>query len=293
MTFFYYDDNEKWLSIMITEACNSNCIMCPMCEQSRRKAESISEEQIDEVIDLLTPEIRHIDITGGEPFLEWKKMEKLLKEINIRCPKTPVLILTNGRALCIPDIQKSLSFLITEQYRFAIPIHSYTKQRHDSICRAPGSYEQTMAGLYYLSTTCAQIEIRIVLHKINMYDITKTAQMLIEANIPIHTVNFIGMEMHGCAEVNRSILWVDYQKLFFSAIEGIILFIKREIDVGIYGFPLCQMPKWAWPLGKKAISAWKVAYDPDCINCTEQESCGGMFESTYKLGLCNVKPIGG
>ena len=276
---------------MITEACNSNCIMCPMTEESRMHAETISDEELDEVISILNPELEHIDITGGEPFLGWDKLKRLLCSINEKCPYTSVLILTNGRALCIPQIQESIKPLLSRRYCFAIPIHSYNSNRHDAISRTRGSFNQTINGLKFLSDQHALIEIRVVIHRLNMNFFREISNMLCNLKISIHIVNLIGMEMHGCAYTNRNHLWIDYKSLFLSVADGVLALINHGVDVGIYGIPLCQLPIWARPLAKRAISDWKVRYAPECVSCEEYDSCGGMFESTYNLGLCKVLPI--
>ena len=75
---------------------------------------------------------------------------------------TPVLLLTNGRALCLPQIQAQLKELLDAHDRFGIPIHGSNAALHDAITQSPGSFAQTIAGLHFLADSPADIEIRIV-----------------------------------------------------------------------------------------------------------------------------------
>lgn len=131
-----------------------------------------------------------------------------MKRLNEQHAQIPVQILTNGRALSLPSIQKAIAQLITSRYRFAIPIHAGNAALHDNITQTPGSFEQTMRGLTFLSSTPAQIEIRIVGHRLNMDHLAELCDTLLQSGIRIHVVNFIAMEMNGSAARNRELLWV-------------------------------------------------------------------------------------
>ena len=61
----YWDDN----TLFITSKCNSNCVMCPSSEYSRRAGVIPEESEIMELLRHFSPCAKHITITGGEPFL--------------------------------------------------------------------------------------------------------------------------------------------------------------------------------------------------------------------------------
>ena len=58
--------------LFVTEKCNSNCIMCPMSLDSRKRGLSIAQEDWAGIVDLIPDNPAHITITGGEPFLEYE-----------------------------------------------------------------------------------------------------------------------------------------------------------------------------------------------------------------------------
>ena len=285
-----YED-EREVVFMMTEACNSNCIMCPMSSDQRRRGIALTEEEAKSVMDAIDGLTEHIDITGGEPFLNAELVLDSMRQLNERWPQIPVQVLTNGRALCIPRIQSELAPLLTSRYRFAIPLHAGSAALHDAITQAPGSFEQTMRGIEFLSGEPVQIEIRVVGHRENLEHLNELCDTLLGSGLRISVVNFIAMEMNGSAARNRERLWVDYRTFFEAAKPVIRRLVHAGIDVGLYDFPLCAVGKAYWPLAMKSISEWKVRYPQACNACDEKRACGGLFRSTFLLGLFPVHPI--
>ena len=276
---------------MVTEACNSSCVMCPMSSDQRRRGLSLSREEAQGLLNQIDEHTEHIDITGGEPFLHAELVLDILRQLNERWPQIPVQVLTNGRALCIPRIQRALDPLLTPRLRFAVPVHAGSAALHDAITQAPGSFEQTLRGLAFLSSSPAQIEIRIVGHRKNVDQLDALCDMLLRSGLRINVVNFIAMEMNGSAAHNRDGLWVDYRAFFAAAKPAIHRLVRAGIDVGLYDFPLCAVEEAYWPLARKSITAWKVRYPGACDVCDEKSACGGLFRSTCLLGLFPVSPI--
>ena len=215
----------------------------------------------------------------------------ILRQLNERWPQIPVQVLTNGRALCIPRIQRALDPLLTPRLRFAVPVHAGSAALHDAITQAPGSFEQTLRGLAFLSASPAQLEIRIVGHRKNVEHLDELCDRLLRSGLRINVVNFIAMEMNGSAAHNRDGLWVDYRAFFAAAKPAIHRLVRAGIDVGLYDFPLCAVEEAYWPLARKSITAWKVRYPEACDVCDEKSACGGLFRSTCLLGLFPVSPI--
>ena len=289
---------EHDLLFYITEACNSNCIMCPMSPDSRKRGkvgleqeewECFLEDVASGIIDLRN--IENVCITGGEPLLKWQMVSDILSFISVNMPHIPVLILTNGRAFSLNMIQEVFSKVLTSQCRVAVPIHSVNPGLHDQITQASGSFRETSIGLKFLSNTPSEIEIRVVGHQINASDLQHTLSKLPHMGWRMNCVNIIAMEMHGCAARRRKQLWIDYDELFFIAQSGIISLIEQGVDVGLYNFPLCMLPRSAWGIAKDSISSYKIRYNDNCFECAVKDSCCGLFQSTYLLNLCHTKPI--
>ncbi len=279
--------------LYVTEKCNSNCIMCPMSLDCRKRGSEMSTEEWEHFEEMIPDNVSHFTITGGEPFLHYPKLFPILKKINQLYPDAEVLILTNGRALAIPAIMESLSALITQRYCFAIPIHGSKETIHDDITSSPGSFRQSIIALKHLSETSARTEVRIVGHLLNIEDINDTYYMICGLKARIDVINLIAMEMTGCAARNRKKLWVNYDILCDKAENGIRQAILHGIDTGLYNFPLCQVPEHLWPMIKHSITASKIMYPKKCEECKKKDACGGMFYSTCLLNLCTIKPFRG
>ena len=279
--------------LFVTEACNSNCIMCPMSLDSRKRGQRLTFEQWQQLPMILPPDTSHITVTGGEPFLEYNDLVPALGFLSSSFPNVEILILTNGRILSLHSVFEQLSPIITEQFCFAVPIHAPDSALHDKITQSPGSFIQTMYALRKLKDTPAKIEIRIVGHQLNIDKISDTIKMLVDSDLRITTINIIGMEMMGCAAAHRKELWVDYDRLCKASLPGIQYAVHHETDMGLYNLPLCTVPKGLWPLVKNSITPNKVRYYDECWNCREFNACGGLFYSTYELNLCRIKPFEG
>ena len=279
------------LCVYVTEACNSNCVMCPMSLASRRRGLTMAPEQWAALKEIDPQAVFHITITGGEPFLDARNTLAALALIRERFPEAEVLILTNGRALAVPEIASALLPLLTERVCLAIPIHAPEAELHDRITQTPHSFAQAIRGIRALAASAARIEARVVAHRWNLEQLSPTFRMLTDLQTRITVINLIAMEMTGCAAARRGELWVDYREAVREAREGILYTVRHGIDVGLYNFPLCSVPRELWPIVKNSISPRKIRYDDACENCAEREACGGMFYSTRELGLFRVEPI--
>ena len=277
--------------IYVTEACNSNCVMCPMSLASRKRGSKLSISDWNSIPGIIPKDVAHITITGGEPFLEHQQLAQFLQLATLQYSRSEILILTNGRALSIDSIFDEIAPYISNNICFAVPIHSSDSILHDTISQTDGSFLQTIRGLEKLKATNAKVEIRIVGHQYNISHISDTIKYLSNSGLRIDIINIIAMEMTGCAAANRDKLWVDYDRLCESALPGIRYAILHGINIGLYNFPFCMVPKELWPVVKDSITSYKIRFDNQCTNCRMRNICGGLFYSTYELGLCHVKPI--
>lgn len=277
--------------LYVTESCNSNCIMCPMSEASRKRSNSFSPENWTNAFDNIPEDVSHLTITGGEPFLQYNHLIPFIQRVSEKYPDIPILILTNGRALSLPLIQDALAPLLTEKIQFAIPIHDYLPVLHDAITQSQGSFLQTWKGLQFLSRTKAKIEVRLVGTQLNIQHMERIFCFLADSDLHISVINLIAMEVTGNAAKERERLWVDYRDLYQSARNGIEYAAEQQIDIGLYNFPLCSVPKEAWPLCKNSITEWKIRFMKACDECDVKDACGGMFYSVQQLGLFHPLPF--
>lgn len=288
----YYDNNSIDNAILVTNKCNSNCIMCPTAEAIRKGNEQYTGKELVNIAKHIPSDAPHITITGGEPFLIKKDMFELLQYLKMNLPDVSYLLLTNGRAFCSVEYSKLFAQTSPSDLQIGIPLHGYNSKTHDYITQTPGSFCQTFKGIKNLLALGAKVELRIVVSKLNADYISNICELIGDEIPNVQCVKFIGLEMTGNAARNKDIVWLDYKTAFSAFEDGMNLLIKSGIDVGIYNFPLCAVNKRYWNICEKSISGYKVRYADACDRCVVKDACGGMFSGTIRLAKNNISPVG-
>lgn len=288
----WYSSKDGDAGIATTAACNSNCVMCPAGDNERKHRGSLSVEQIETIIRHMPKDLYYFTITGGEPTLIGEdNFIRVLNAVKYYLPYTKILILTNGRTLGDHDFLNRFLENKPQDIRVAIPIHGSTPEKHDAITRAKGSFVQTMRAIKGLLKAKVELELRIVVSKLNIDDITDIALYIIR-NFPSTTVvNFVGLEMRGNCVLSHEKVIVSYEDAFRSSAKAIRLLLKSGIDVGLYNFPYCMIDKRYWSIAQKSISAYKSMFYDECDNCEMREACCGIFKATMDYYRPQVYPI--
>lgn len=286
-----YDDKSGDALFFITEKCNSNCIICPSPEASRKRGLSVSVDTMIDVARHIPSDTPHITITGGEPFLVGKDLFRLLEFCRDKFEGTEFLILTNGRVFALKDYCSLLYDSIPNHCIVAIPLHGSYKELHDAITRTPGSFEQTIIGLKRLQSLGIKIEIRIVVNNRNVDDLEAIARLIIASFDKVSYVSIMAMEMTGGAFTNSKDVWIPYSKTIPFVRKCIDILMKSGTDVRLYNYPLCLVDTDLRTLCFKSISEWKRKYADCCSECSLKDSCGGLFGGTFRLEKEELKAI--
>lgn len=279
--------------ILVTESCNSNCIMCPSPEFSRRNGMVYSLDQLLKIAAHIPSDAKHLTITGGEPFMMRKSIFELFRYLKDKFNRTSFLLLTNGRIFSIPEYSKKLQETLPENALIGIPVHGPNEKIHDFITQTPGSFRQTMAGIHNLLIEDLSVEIRIVVSRLNMDHLEDIADLILEKLPGISCVKMIGLEMTGNAAVNSEKVWIPYRLAFEKAKPAIIKLIQGGVDTALYNFPLCSVDPGFWSICLESITDYKVRYPDKCSECVVKDSCGGIFGGTLRFAKDEVKPIEG
>ena len=287
----YYNDKSIDNYFFITAKCNSNCIMCPSPDNSRKNGGSSSIENLIEVAKHIPADTPHLTITGGEPFMVEEKLFKFILFLKEKFENTEFLFLTNGRIFALDSYVKQLKACIPENSVIGIPIHGSTAEIHDGITQTVNSFYQTISGVKKLLRENLKIEIRIVISKLNAEDIVNIAKMIVESMQGISHVSIIAMEMTGSAYVHREKVWIPYKQVAKALEEGVFLLLKNGIDVKLYNFPLCTVKKEFWTLCEQSISPNKVRYADECEKCRMKSICGGVFAGTISMERGELEAI--
>lgn len=290
--YLYYNNESVDNAFVVTGKCNSNCLMCPSGEYFRKNASIAHIDNLLQLVNHIPSDAPHLTITGGEPFLLGKDIFRFFEAIRNKFTKTAFLLLTNGRIFSVQEYCDFLQQTLPPQTILGIPIHGYDAVTHDGVTQAPGSFQQTVAGLKNLLARGFRIELRIVVSRITAPYIDKIAELIIKEFPNVETVKVIGLEMLGNAAKNYEQVWVPYSVAFQKSKGAIVSLISAEIDVGLYNFPLCAVDQEFWSICAQSITDYKVRFSERCDSCVVKDACGGIFAGTYRLAKDDIAPIG-
>lgn len=285
-----YRVNSIHNTLLATERCNSNCLMCS--QPPRDKNDIPLYYQIHKkLIPLIPKDCYELGISGGEPTLMGDLFYDLLAQIKNELPDTEIHVLTNGRSFAWNHMAEKLGELNHNRLMLGIPVYADYYQVHDYIVQAENAFYQTILGLHNLARYNQRLEIRVVLHKQSIPRLTRLAKYIYK-NLPfVEHVTFMGLEYVGYTPHNIQKLWIDpydYQNELEEAVEFLA---GQGMNVSIYNTPLCLLPERLWQFARKSISDWKNDYLPVCTTCTKFDECGGLFTWNLKKHSEHIRPF--
>lgn len=286
-----YRDDSNDNAIVVTNQCNSNCIMCPDSDVVRNVRYNSNVEEMIEYIKCIPDDTEHITITGGEPGMLKNDLFKILQECKKDLPETEFLFLSNGRIFSNLEYTNKFKENAPQNIRVAIPIYADNSELHDSITRSKGSFDQSIKGIKNLLDKNIDIEIRVVVTKMNYKYLNDIAKFIVKEIPKIKMVNIMALEMTGNAIRNKDKVWINFDEVNKYLYDACITIIEAGIIVNLYNFPLCNIDKRLYSISHKSISDYKVRYKKECENCNAKENCGGFFNSTINVKEIKVKPM--
>lgn len=286
----YRDDSEDNV-IVVTNQCNSNCIMCPDSDIVRNTRENPDIKKLIEQVKYIPDDTKHITITGGEPGLLKENLLKLLDACKFNLPCTDFLLLTNGRIFADKIFTNKFKDVIPKNIRVAIPIYADNSKLHDEITRVFGSFNQTVIGIKRLIQNDIDVEIRIVVLKKNYKYLEDTTKFIANEFPKVKIVNIMALEMTGNAYKNKEEVWINFNKFKKILYNACINTMRSGIITNLYNFPLCNLDERLYSIAHKSITDYKIRYKNGCDNCLAKNDCGGFFNSTINVKEIEIKPI--
>jgi len=285
-----YRINSNHNTLLATERCNSNCLMCSQPPRDRNDIPILYEIH-NQLIPLIPKDCIELGVSGGEPTLMGELFFSLMEQLKVELPNTEIHVLTNGRSFAWNHMAEKLGQINNRRLMLGIPVYSDYYQVHDYIVQAENAFYQTILGLHNLSRYDQRLEVRIVLHKQSVPRLTKLARYIYK-NLPfVEHVAFMGLEYIGYTPKNIDKLWIDpydYQEELSEAVEYLA---NQGMHISIYNTSLCVLPERVWKYARKSISDWKNDYLPECKNCTKLNDCGGLFTWNLKKHSDYIKPF--
>lgn len=274
--------------LLLTERCNSNCLMCSQPPKDKDDIQHLHEIHL-KLIPLIPKDCFEIGLTGGEPTALGDKFFELLSLITKELPNTEVHILTNGRSFSINALAEKLGEINNPRLMLGIPLYSDFYQIHDYVVQAKDAYYQTLMGIQNLKRYNVRVEIRVVLHKITIPRLERLAEFIYR-NMPfVDHVAFMGLEIMGYTKANLHDLWIDPVDYMEELEKSVSILARHKMHVSIYNTPLCLLPHDIWVFNRKSISDWKNIYFEECNKCILKEECGGLFASAERKHSEHIK----
>jgi His-Xaa-Ser system radical SAM maturase HxsC len=274
-------------AILVTEECNTNCIMCP---QPRKKEEESKTPFNLKLISLMDKSTSLLGITGGEPTIKGDELLEIINACKKYIPKAQIDILSNGIRFSDFEYVKKIVLLQHPKLLFAVSLYADTDNEHNLIVQAKGFYK-TIQGLYNLALFNQKIEIRVVIHKLNYKRLLNLAEFIYN-NFPfVYHIAFMGMETIGLAQKNIEQVWIDPYDYMPQLKDAVIYLEQRNMNVSVYNLQLCILPEVLWPSTVKSISSWKNIYLDVCGKCESRNSCGGLFSSSKDKHSAYIRPL--
>lgn len=280
-------------TISIWNKCNNNCLMCsnPSDLRSKKSNKNYSFEKIVQRVKCLELKDDKINLTGGEPTIHPKFFE-ILNQIRKKFPHTRIEIDTNGRRFFYKEFTQKL--LNLQNLNLVISLHGYDAKTHDLITRTPGSFEQTIKGLFNLlkyRNSSHQVELRIIITKITCQNTTKILKFFKDNFSQVDRVVIIFMEMEGQAGENFKIVGLTHSQ-FQTFIPKIAKWIPEFKGFRFYHFPLCTIEYSLWKYVWRTLPNYEVTFLPQCETCLYKKYCLGIHKDYLKkIGGKEFKPI--
>lgn len=276
-------------SLLVTERCNSYCLMCS--QPPKDWDDSYLVDELLQAIPLMSRDTIELGITGGEPTLLGEDLIRIINCIKNNLPYTSIHLLTNGRNFSDYEYTKKISGINHPDLMFGIPIYSDIDNIHDYVVQAEGAFDQTIKGILNLKRVSQKIEIRVVLHKQTYKRLPQLAEFITRNLLFVDHVALMGLEMMGFTKPNISVLWIDPTEYQTELVEAVNILSGFKMNVSIYNHQLCLLDPRLYRFNKKSISDWKNEYMPECDNCLRRSECGGFFTSAKFKYSDKIKPF--
>lgn len=274
-----YRRNSRFNSMLLTERCNSLCVMCS--QPPKTVDDSYLVEAFLDAIPLMSPDTPELGITGGEPTLLGKRLLDLIAACRDALPQTALHMLSNGRLFQYLSLCQDLAEIGHPDFMIGIPLYSDLAHRHDFVVQARGAFDETIRGFMNLQRCGIRTELRVVLHRGTVDRLPHLARF-IARNLPfVEHVALMGLEMMGFVRMNLEALWIDPVDYQPQLVESVRTLCRHGMNVSIYNHQLCVLDRELWPFARRSISDWKNEYLDECATCAAREDCGGFFSSSH------------
>jgi MoaA/NifB/PqqE/SkfB family radical SAM enzyme len=278
------------VDIKIGFACNNRCVFCV---QGDKRASEGARPAARILADLRTARERGagaVVFTGGEPTLHASLLPSVraAKELGFGT----IQIQTNGRRLAYDAFCHALAAAGANE--FAPALHGVTAATHDALTRAPGSFDETVAGILAVKRLGLPLVTNTVVTARNFRELPALARRLVDYGVDQFQFAFV--HVVGTAADNRD--WLVPRK------SEVMPFVREGLDIGraarvrcfTEAIPLCLMAGYEACVAESIIPRTLIfdaghviddftsyrehegkAKGPACPSCSASAQCEGPW----------------
>jgi MoaA/NifB/PqqE/SkfB family radical SAM enzyme len=288
--------------------CNNKCVMCTneagfSAQASSRYGLKLQIEKLERYMKGLGPvylknadKADFVSLTGGEPTLH-PDFSRLLAYFRKRLPGISITLLSNGRGFADADFTRRYLKLAKPPFTTAVAIHGASARTHDRVAGVKGAFRETIKGLENLSEglkgRTGALEIRIVLHRLNVGEFKKILAFLLRRfpETGRYRVVVIHYEIEGMSFINHERLALRLSESS-RALNAAGPLIKKFTDLRLYHFPLCLVSMELRGRCRITLPPEDRVYPKKCARCSARSGCLGLMAEYYgKFGAGELKAL--
>ena len=270
------------MDICVWDKCNNNCLMCTNPDWPWPAWDGGFDYNYDSLIkriEKLKDKIKTYDsiyLSGGEPTLNPRFLD-VLRYVSQNFPKQRIKLLTNGRKFLYPDFTKKV-LEITDNLDIELSIYGPNQKAHQTITRAPGSFEQTIKGLGNLLEYKSKdqlVNVRYIITKLSYQYLEELLKLIKKRFSSVDRIMLIFWEIENQAVKNIKAVKITYNQVR-PEIEKITLLLKDFNEIRLYHFPLCTLPGKIWSSIWRTLPEDGVVFVKACQGCNFKKYCLGV-----------------
>ncbi len=290
--------------------CNNKCVMCTntagfAAQDSSRYGLKRQIEKLERYLKGLGPvylknadKADFVSLTGGEPTLH-PDFFRLLAYFRKRLPGVSMTLLSNGRRFAAPDFTRRFLKIAKPPFTTAVAFHGASARTHDRVAGVKGAFRETIKGLENLSGglkgRAGALEIRIVLHRLNVGELKKMLAFLLRRfpETGRYRVVVIHYEIEGMSLENHGRLALKLSAAA-RALNAAGPLIKRFSDLRLYHFPLCLVSMELRDRCRITLPPEERVYPEKCAGCGVRAGCLGLMAGYYgEFGAGELRTLRG
>lgn len=300
-------DKKKELHVDTSFHCNNYCLFC-LDRMDNKFLKSRKDILVDpdnhiefrKLLERRKADVDELVFTSGEPTLnkELKNYVRTAKEIGY----TEILLITNGRMLCYPDLCEEL--IVCGITKFNVSIHGHNKTIHQAHTRCNGSFHQTAKGLFNLSL----LKRRYIFKFNTISVITKlNYKHILELLVFLSKFNPDEIQLNPVIPSGNALSYFDkvvplYSEVAASIKNAVSRFNAFKSYLYVQHLPMCLMENEAkylivenYILGQNAEAVGRPGKSKGekCVSCLYDRQCEGVFdEYVRRMGWGEFVPVG-